>query len=80
MNTKCKKTRRDKINPLARDAYSHTIGQDVQIYPEPRHYGRGDGHHDQIEINWFDESPQNQQNINKEQYAIRELNYTLEEE
>ena len=60
--------------------YSNPQNMNIQICPEPRHYGQKTGKYEQIELDWLDPEPDNQRTQNNELYALSELHHGLHEE
>ena len=67
------KAQRGRTRPIGKSTYSHPNDLNLQIYPEPSHYGPPKGETEQIEMYLIGKEPQTTAEHNREKYAIREL-------
>jgi len=67
------KAHRERTRTLGKSPYAHPNDLNLQIYPEPRHYGSPTWKTDHIEMYFLDKEPQTTDEHNREKYAIREL-------
>jgi len=56
-------------NPLEKAPYAHPMDNNIQIYPEPRHYGLPTTECEQMEMDWFGKTPTTTAEINKEKHT-----------
>ena len=68
-----RRQKQQMLKPLATGPYSHPEDQNLQIYPEPRHYGYQTGAIEQYEHLWFGTEPTYKASRTREKYALREL-------